>query len=120
MAILDTHAVVEEFIAVGIDKKQAEVIVRTMNQTNNNLVTKFDLDLALTKLKSDLKDETSSLRSELKEDVNSLRSELKEDIAELRSEIMEVKTNFKWIYIAGGGIIGLLINLTYILMNLKP
>ena len=54
MALLDTHAVIEELISSGVKKKQAEIFTRAINQSNDNLVTKNDLDLALMKLKFEL------------------------------------------------------------------
>ena len=54
MALLDTHAVIEELIASGVNKKQAEVITKAISQSNDSLVTKTDLDLALVQLKIEL------------------------------------------------------------------
>lgn len=54
MALLDTHAVIEELIASGVKKKQAEVITKAISQSNDSLVTKTDLDLALVQLKIEL------------------------------------------------------------------
>jgi len=54
MALLDTHAVIEELIASGVKKKQAEIITKAISQGNDNLVTKTDLDLALVQLKIEL------------------------------------------------------------------
>lgn len=40
---IDTHATVREFEAAGIETKQAEVIVKAMTWSRNDLVTKEDL-----------------------------------------------------------------------------
>ena len=40
---IDTHATVREFEAAGIETKQAEVIVKAMAWSRNDLVTKEDL-----------------------------------------------------------------------------
>lgn len=55
MALLDTHAVIEELIASGVKKKQAEIITKAISQGGDNLVTKTDLELALSDLRSDMK-----------------------------------------------------------------
>ena len=55
MAVIDTHELVEELVASGIKKKQAEAITNAVKQSSNNLVTKIDLDLALSDLRSDMK-----------------------------------------------------------------
>lgn len=55
MVILDTHKLVEEMIASGLKKKQAEVITAAISQSNNDLVTKNDLELAISGLRNDNK-----------------------------------------------------------------
>jgi hypothetical protein len=55
MVILDTHKLVEEMIAAGLKKKQAEVITAAISQSNNDLVTKNDLELAISGLRNDNK-----------------------------------------------------------------
>jgi hypothetical protein len=52
MALINTHATVKKFIQHGFTEEQAEVIVETINNQNNELVTKQDLDIAITKLDS--------------------------------------------------------------------
>ena len=54
MAVLDTHELVEELVASGIKKKQAEVITKAVKQSSNHLVTVSDLELALVKQKVEL------------------------------------------------------------------
>ena len=55
MVILDTHKLVEEMIEAGLKKKQAEVITAAISQSNNDLVTKNDLELAVSGLRNDNK-----------------------------------------------------------------
>ena len=54
MALIDTHELVEELIASGFKKKQAESITKAVKQGNNYLVTVSDLELALVKQKIEL------------------------------------------------------------------
>ena len=95
MPLIDTHSVIKEFIAAGINEQQAELITKTINQSNNNLVTKTDLKLGLAEVKS----------------------ELKAEIQEVRSEIQEVKSelhhNLNWIRAIGFLILGMLAKLTF-------
>jgi hypothetical protein len=46
MALINTHATVKKFIQHGFTEQQAEVIVETINNQNNELVTKQDLDVS--------------------------------------------------------------------------
>jgi hypothetical protein len=55
MSTLDTHQVVEDMIASGVEKRQAEIITKAIRQSENNLVTKSDLELSLSDLRSDMK-----------------------------------------------------------------
>jgi hypothetical protein len=68
--ILDTHKFVENLVAAGFKKKQAEVFVQEINENQKELATKEDIVL--------------------------LRRETKEDIALLRSEIKEISANLKY------------------------
>lgn len=55
MSTIDTHQVIEEMIAAGVEKRQAEVITRAIRQNEHNLVTKNDLELAVSDLRTDMK-----------------------------------------------------------------
>ena len=68
--ILDTHKFVENLVAAGFKKKQAEVFVQEINENQKELATKEDIVL--------------------------LRRETKEDIALLRSEVKEISANLKY------------------------
>jgi hypothetical protein len=54
MAVIDTHELVEDLVASGIKKKQAEAINNAVKQSSNHLVTVSDLELALVKQKVEL------------------------------------------------------------------
>jgi hypothetical protein len=61
MAVIDTHELVEELIAAGFKKKQAESIIKVASKGNNDLATKADIhelkldtELAIYKAKFDL------------------------------------------------------------------
>jgi len=55
MASIDTHALIEELIASGVKKKQAEIIIKVISQEADRLVPKADLELALSDIRSDMK-----------------------------------------------------------------
>jgi hypothetical protein len=55
MASIDTHALIEELIASGVKKKQAEIIIKVISQEADRLVPKTDLELALSDIRSDMK-----------------------------------------------------------------
>lgn len=55
MSTIDTHQVIEEMIAAGVEKRQAEIITRAIRQSEGNLVTKNDLELAVSDLRTDMK-----------------------------------------------------------------
>jgi hypothetical protein len=54
MALLNTHATVKKFMQHGFSKEQAKVVVEAINDQNNHLVTKQDLAIAVSELKSDI------------------------------------------------------------------
>ncbi|MCY3793775.1 MAG: DUF1640 domain-containing protein [Gammaproteobacteria bacterium] len=47
---LDTHAAIKRLTAAGINTTQAEAIVETVSQADDQLVTKADLQAALASL----------------------------------------------------------------------
>ena len=55
MTSIDTHALIEELIASGVKKKQAEIIIKVISQEADRLVPKTDLELALSDIRSDMK-----------------------------------------------------------------
>jgi hypothetical protein len=55
MPSIDTHALIEELIASGVKKKQAEIIIKVISQEADRLVPKTDLELALSDIRSDMK-----------------------------------------------------------------
>jgi hypothetical protein len=54
MAYLDTHRAIEKIISTGVSKETAEAIVDTVSSKNDDLVTKNDLKLAVSELKSEI------------------------------------------------------------------
>ena len=62
MALLDTHAVIEEMIAAGVNKKHAEIFTKAISQGNDDLVTNKDLRLTESNLNSSI----SNIETELK------------------------------------------------------
>ena len=55
MPSIDTHVLIEELIASGVKKKQAEIIIKVISQEADRLVPKTDLELALSDIRSDMK-----------------------------------------------------------------
>lgn len=100
---IDTHATVREFEAAGIETKQAEVIVKAMAWSRNDLVTKPDLAEFATKrdferfaTKEDL--ERFATKEDLeryatKEDFE--RCATKEDLVVLRAELAAMKSDLE-------------------------
>lgn len=71
--ILDTHRFVEELIAAGFNKNQAEVFVNRLNQSSDNLATKGDivrlenkLDASIEKLETKIDSFKNEINVELK------------------------------------------------------
>lgn len=64
MMLIDTYKLVEDMIASGIKKPQAEIITKAINQSNDNLVTKSDLKPIEADIKI-LQSEVRSVRSEI-------------------------------------------------------
>ncbi|MDA0917281.1 MAG: hypothetical protein O2784_08205 [Proteobacteria bacterium] len=62
MALINTHATVKKFIQHGFTEQQAEIIVETINNQNNELVTKQDLDIAITKLDSKIESVNTNIK----------------------------------------------------------
>jgi uncharacterized FlaG/YvyC family protein len=62
MALTNTHATVKKFIQHGFTEEQAEAVVEAINDQNNQLVTKTDLAIAV----SDLKSEITAINTNIK------------------------------------------------------
>ncbi len=54
MSLLDTYSIVKELISSGVNEKQAEIITRAINQSNNNLVNRADFQNLIIELKSEI------------------------------------------------------------------
>ena len=91
MAIIDTHSLIEEMVAAGVKKQQAVIFTKAINNSNDNLVTK-----------SDLKIELSYLRTEL--------SNVKHDL-EIRMDKLD--NNLTWLKGIGFVAIGLLVKIAF-------
>lgn len=50
----DTLELVEKLVQSGVEQRQAESIVRVIAEAQNRLVTKDDLEIALSPIKTDL------------------------------------------------------------------
>jgi len=78
----DTHALVEQFIATGFDKKQAEALVSAIKESR-------DYDLSNLATKKDI--------FELKSDILKLEASTKEDIHSLKQDITRLETAMKYL-----------------------
>ena len=59
--ILDTHKFVENLVAAGFKKKQAEVFVQEINENQKELATKEDIAL----LRSEVKEISANLKYDI-------------------------------------------------------
>ena len=87
--LIDTHALIEELIGSGVKKKQAEIITKAINQSNNDLATKTDI-------------------SHIKESI----AYMKENMA-TTADVVEIKTELKWMRILMLSVLGLLIKIAF-------
>lgn len=109
MAQLDTHAVIEELIASGTPKKEAEVFVKnfvikeelsSIEKEQSQLATKMDI----VKLESKVESVESRLESglnKLESKIDGVESRLESKIDKLESKLdsgfNSINTNLKWI-----------------------
>ena len=100
MMLIDTHQVVEDIIKSGLKKNQAEIITRAINQSNNNLVTKYDLKCSTEKLELKI--------DSVKVEIDSVRSE----VSSVRSEVGTLKWLIGLLFALNITIIGLVLNIT--------
>ena len=80
---IDTAAAIRKLEDVGVDERQAAVIVDLHAAADADLATKTDLELTRTGLKADI----DALRTEVKADIDGLRTELKADIESLSQRV---------------------------------
>lgn len=71
---IDTAKAIDNLVKNGVEEKQAKAIVETFSLTQDNLVSKHDLDEAI----REVKDEIQTLRHEVKEEIKDLRFEMQE------------------------------------------
>ena len=110
MMMIDTHALVKEIVALGVDEKKAEFAINnfvSQEQLEQSVVKPSEfreamallrndianLDRKIGEVKSELKSDISELRNELKSDIIEVRNELKVSIAEVRTEIARTKSD---------------------------
>ncbi|MEA0971679.1 hypothetical protein Megvenef_01663 [Candidatus Megaera venefica] len=108
MTRIDTHAIIEELIASGALKKQAEVCVarfvlrNEIEDLERRLATKSDLSQLRAELKSDL--------VKLESKIDGIESRLESKIDKLESKLdsgfNSINTNLKWISFIGMAIFG--------------
>lgn len=55
MALLNTHETVKKFIKIGLKETHAEAIVEAINEQNQELATKKDLEILKVKLEGDIR-----------------------------------------------------------------
>lgn len=63
---IDTAKAIDNLVKNGVEQKQAKAIVETFSLTQDNLVSKHDLDEAIREVKEEIKD----LRFEMQERFN--------------------------------------------------
>jgi chromosome segregation ATPase len=93
----------EDLEKSGFTPEQAKKsVIIWMELMDQNFATKSDYreqnlknEIALSALRSELKQDIVELRSELKHDIVDLRSELKQDIVDLRSELKQDISNVR-------------------------
>lgn len=95
MALIDTHKVVKEFIAVGLKENQAEAITHVISNIDEKLATKADI---------------ARLESVNKADISRLESGMKADISRLEDKI---DINMKWLIGIGMAILLLLVKMAF-------
>lgn len=93
---LDTHKLVESFIARGVPKEQAEVFVEAGVIIAKAQFDNFAKDYSNLATKDDLKVFALELRNEFKSDILELRDEVKSDITELKGEIIGMKKDISF------------------------
>ena len=74
----------------GFDKSQASATVAVMVESQRELVTTADLELAVAELNAS----NSDLKTELKTEIADLRTELKTDFGNLRTEFAALRADF--------------------------
>jgi len=84
MTLLDTHVAVKKLTASGLAEKQAEAIISIVQDKNNNLVTKSDLNAVAAVMKSDL----SAAVARIDGDIKTLESKLEAKIEQAITKIL--------------------------------
>jgi hypothetical protein len=64
-ALIDTHKLYTEFTESGFEPRQAETLIRAVQSSQDQLATKQDLEMAVTKLEAKISDVRNELKGEL-------------------------------------------------------
>ena len=92
MALIDTHSIVEDLIAAGFAKSQAEALTRLKILHYEDLASKKDLENTERILRQDLE----TFKISVNQSINKVETE----VAEIKTEVALVKnkidTNFYW------------------------
>lgn len=116
MALIDTHSIVEDLIAAGFAKSQAEALTRLKILHYEDLASKNDLE----NLETTIRNEINILSTSLKQTETFLKAE----VADVKAEVADVKhnlerrmdkidTNFNWMKGIGMIIIGIGIKIAF-------
>lgn len=103
--ILDTHATVKKFIKLGFEEAQAEAVVEAINEQNQNLATKKDLEVFEIKFNSKI----DSLEARIDSRMVGIEQTVatKQDLSEVKVEIL------KWLIPMFLTIIGLILGMYF-------
>lgn len=93
MALIDTHSIVEDLIAAGFAKSQAEALTRLKILHYEDLATKKDLQNLELVLSKDIK----NLNKELTKETINLNDDLKKVEVSLEKLIRSEMSTMKWI-----------------------
>ena len=83
---IDTAKAIDNLVANGVEEKQARAIVETFILTQDDLLSKKDLDLALQKLRTDLTDEIQTVRTDLTDEIQKVRTDMTGEIQKFRTD----------------------------------
>ncbi len=111
ISTLDTHELVKDLKASGFTDAQAEAVTRAVKQSQDfsDLVTKSDLALQTSELRSEInavRGEIREVRAELREEIAGVRAELRAEIDGVRVEIGGVHAEIGGVRAEIGGIRG--------------
>ena len=114
---IDTAEAIKHLKRHGFEEEQAEAIVHTFGRTQDDLVSKQDLELVIEKLRKDLTGEIQQVRTDLTSDIQKVQTnlntavgELSECITKTREDLSsQMSSQLKWIIGTVIGVAGLLL-----------